>query len=216
MSRIPTITEQELSNLNPAGIDEDFLARLTACAEGTHASLSGDEATFETRLRALRPRAISSALHSSLLAALGDTPFAVDEKIVLFNKPSSGTFAAGRKKSAFRFNVAAAAAVALLGSLAAFMVPAETQKSQSAVTGDMPESFPAPITTMPSLVAPASFNRNPSETRDEGVIWRGKNQPHRVLRMTYKEKVIVMDPAGNPVSVDRPRFEYVIIPEKID
>jgi len=216
MSRIPTITEQELSILNPAGLDEDFLSRLTACAEGTHASLSDGEAAFETRLRALRPRVISSALQSSLLEALGDTPFAVDDKIVLFNKPSSGTVATDKKKSAFRFNVAAAAAVALLGSLAAFMVPAKTNQGQTAETGDASESVSPPFTTAPSMVAPASFNRNPSETRDEGVIWRGKNQPHRVLRMTYMEKVTVMDAAGNTESVERPRFEYVIIPEKID
>ncbi len=218
MSRIPTITEQELSKLKPAGLDGDFLSRLTDCAEGTHTCLSVDEVAFEARVRALRPRAIPGALHSSLLDALGDTPFAVDEKIVLFNKPSSGTVVMGRKKSAFPFNVAAAAAVALLGSLAAFMIPANTQKGQSAETGDTPESFPAPLpfTTAPSMVAPASFNRNPSETRDVGVIWRGKNEPHRVMRETYMEKVIVMDSAGNPVVKDRPRFEYVIIPEKID
>lgn len=216
MSRIPTITERELSNLNPAGLDEDFLSRLTACAEGTHAHLSDGEAALETRLRALRPGAIPNALRSSLLDALGDTPFAVDDKILLFNKPSNGASATGQKKSSLRFNIAAAAAVALLGSLAALMVPAETKHSQTAVTGDKSEALPPPFTTAPSMIAPASFNRNPSETRDEGVIWRGKNQPHRVLRMTYMEKVTVLDAAGNPAIVERPRFEYLIVPEKID
>ncbi len=216
MSKIPTITEQELSNLNPAGLREDYLARLTACAEGVHASLSDDEVAFEARLRALRPSVISSALQASLLDSLGDTPFAVDEKIVLFNKPSSAAVAGGAKKISLRFNVAAAAAVALLGSLAAFMIPTETRKELSTETRDAPESFSSPLSTAPSQVAPASFNGNPSETRDEGVIWRGKNQPHRVLRMTYMDKVSVMDAAGNPVSEERPRFEYVIIPEKID
>ena len=216
MSRIPTITERELSNLKPAGLDEDFLSRLTACAEGIHAHLSDDEAALETRLRALRPGAIPNALRSSLLDALGDTPFAVDDKILLFNKPSNGASVTGQKKSALRFNIAAAAAVALLGSLAALMVPAETKDGQTAVTVDKSESLSPPFTTAPSMITPASFNRNPSETRDEGVIWRGKNQPHRVLRMTYMEMVTVLDAAGNPVSVERPRFEYVIVPEKID
>jgi hypothetical protein len=96
------------------------------------------------------------------------------------------------------------------------MVPAETKHVQTAVTGDKSESLSPPFTTAPSMIAPASFNRNPSETRDEGVIWRGKNQPHRVLRMTYMEKVTVLDAAGNPASVERPRFEYLIVPEKID
>lgn len=216
MSKIPTITERELSNLNPTGLDDDFLSRLTACAEGTHVQLFDEEAAFEARLRALRPRSIPNALRSSLLDALGDTPFAVDDKILLFNKPSNGASVTGQKKSALRFNIAAAAAVALLGSLAALMVPAETKHVQTAVTGDKSESLSPPFTTAPSMIAPASFNRNPSETRDEGVIWRGKNQPHRVLRMTYMEKVTVLDAAGNPAIVEKPRFEYVIVPEKID
>jgi len=216
MSSIPTNTEQELSNLNPAGLEEDFLARLTACADGTHANLSDDEVAFEIRLLTLRPRAIPSALQNSLLFKLGDTPFAVDEKIVLFSMPSRGTGATGNKKSAYRFNVAAAAAVALLGSFAALMVPAETGKELSAQAGDGRESPSAPIIPVPSLVAPAGFNRNISETRDEGVIWRGKNQPHRVLRLTYTDQVTAKDAAGNPVVKAQPRVEYVIIPEKID
>lgn len=212
MSRIPTITEQELSNLHPRGLNEDFLARLTACAEGTHVNLSEDEAAFETRLRALRPRTIPSALQASLLNVLGDTPFAVDDKIVLFNKSSSAPNMVGQKRSAFRFNIAAAAAVALLGSLAAFMVPAGTGKDRSAQAADAT----VPAVTAPSHIAPTGFTPNPSETRDEGVIWRGKNQPHRVLRLTYMDQVVTKDANGNPVTEQRPRVEYVITPEKID
>lgn len=211
MSRIPTITEQQLRNLNPAGIDADFLARLTASAEGTLTNLSGDEAAFENRLRAIRPRTIPAGLHASLLETLGDMPYAVDEKIVLFNKPAVAT---GKARSTFRLNYAAAAAVALLGAIAAFMVPAETAEKQIAGTGAAPEPFSAPFTPAPSLVAPVS--RNLSDTRDEGVVWRGKNQPHRVLRLTYMDRVTVMDADGNPVTEQRPRVEYVIIPEKID
>lgn len=216
MSRIPTITEQELGNLQPKGLDEDFIARLTACAEGTQLELSEDEAAFETRLRAIRPRTIPSALQISLLEVLGDTPFSVDEKIVLFSKPSFATVMAGKKRSVFRFNVAAAAAVALLGALAAFMVPAETRNDQKTASGNATESFPAPLAPAPELVAPAFFNPGASETRDEGVIWQGKNQPHRVLRRTYMDQVLTKDADGNPVTELRPRVEYVIIPEKID
>ena len=216
MSRIPTITEQELGNLQPKGLDEDFLARLTACAEGTQLELSEDELAFETRLRAIRPRTIPSALQSSLLDALGDTPFSVDEKIVLFNKSSSATVVAGNKRSAFRYHVAAAAAVALLGALAAFMVPAETRNDPKTATGNATGSFPAPLAPAPELVAPAFFNPNASETRDEGVIWQGKNQPHRVLRRTYMDQVLSKDADGKSIIELRPRVEYVIIPEKID
>ncbi len=214
MSRIPTITEQRLSNLNPAGLDGDFLARLTACAEGTNANLSEDEAAFENRLRAIRPRTIPSNLHTTLLATLDGSPFAVDEKIVLFHKSAVGSVGTDKSRNTFRFNLAAAAAVALLGSIAAFMVPTENDKDRSADTGAAAGSFSAPLSPAPSLLAPIS--RNLSDTRDEGVVWRGKNQPHRVLRLTYMDQVTVMDAEGNPATEQRPRVEYVIIPEKID
>lgn len=216
MSRIPTITEQQLGNLNPAGIDGDFLARLTASAEGTLTNLSEDEAAFEHQLRSIRPKAIPANLSASLLEALGDTPFAVDEKIVLFNKPSAGTVGAGKGRNAFRFNLAAAAAVALLGSIAAFIVPADTAKYQSAYIPDLAEPVITPVAPATSLVAPAGFQRDLSDTRDEGVVWRGKNEPHRVFRRAYTERLTVRDANGNPISTARPRVEYVLIPEKID
>lgn len=220
MSKIPTITESQLGSLNPAGLDEDFLARLTASAEGTYTSLSADEASLEDKLRAFRPRTIPAGLHASLLKSLGDTPFAVDEKIVLFNKPAAGTTSNGKTRGAFRLNLAAAAAVALLGAIAAFLVPSDTAKNESAQTEVplRPETVTLAPQTLPAFpaspIAPAS--RNLSDTRDEGVVWRGKNQPHRVLRLTYMDQVTVMDAEGNPIPTQRPRVEYVIIPEKID
>jgi hypothetical protein len=216
MSKMPTITEQELNTLHPKGLDEDFLARLAASAEGSDMNISADEAAFEGYLRSQRPRPIPISLQNSLLDALGDTPFAMDGKIVLFNKPSSATVIVDKKRSMFRFNIAAAAAVALLGSLAALMVPAETQGDQKTVAGDPSPSLSAPLATSPSAIAPASFSRNPSETRDEGVIWRGKNEPHRVHRLTYMDQVTVTGADGKMRTTMRPRVEYVIIPEKID
>lgn len=213
MSRIPTITEQELSHLQPTGLDEDFLARLTACAEGSDVKLSEDEIAFEVSLRALRPRAIPGSLQNSLITALGDTPFAVNEKILLFHKSSAAAVIPSKKRKTFRFNVAAAAAVALLGSLAALMVPAGNPNSQIVEEGDMPGLAPAPITSAPSQIAPASFG---SQTRDEGVIWRDKTQPHRVIRRVFMEQVMTQDANGRPVTEQLPRLEYMIIPEKID
>ncbi|MFM2199482.1 MAG: hypothetical protein RLZZ505_2914 [Verrucomicrobiota bacterium] len=216
MSKMPTIIEQELNNLQPTGIEEDFLARLTACAEGSDLNLSEDEAAFETRLRTLRPRRIPNSLQNSLLDALGDTPFAMDEKIVLFNKPSSGAVVTAKKRSMFRLNIAAAAGVALLGSLAALLVPAKTHSAQKTATVEPVPSYSAPIGPSPSAIAPASFDRELSGTRDEGVIWRGKNEPHRVLRLTYMDQATVTGADGKPRTTMRPRVEYVIIPEKID
>jgi hypothetical protein len=216
MSRIPTITEQQLGNLKPTGLDGDFLTRLTACAEGTHGLLSEEETAFEASLRAIRPRKIPAGLSASLLDALGDTAFSVEDKIVLFNKPTT-IVAAGKARNGFRFNIAAAAAaVAMLGAIAAFIVPAQPAENRSANTGNNTAGHPVPSPAAPSLVAPVGFIRNLSGTRDEGVVWRGRNQPHRVLRLTYTDQMTVMDTDGNPVRIEKPRVEYVIIPERID
>jgi hypothetical protein len=216
MSRIPTITEQELYNLKPARLDEDFLVRLTACTEGRHSDLSEHEVAFEMQLRTIHPKAIPSALHASLLDALDGSPFAVDDKIVLFNKPKSGSAAVSRPKTAFRFNLAAAAAVAMLGSIAALMMPDGTDTYIGAKLGDSPMPISAPAVPTPAHISPAGFGTKPSDTRDEGVIWRGKNQPHRVLRLTFMDQVTIQDPQGNPLIKKQPRVEYLIIPEKVD
>jgi hypothetical protein len=205
MPKIPSITEQELQNLSPFGLDENFLLRLTACAEGTAASLTDDELDFENHLHTIRPRTVPASLHTSLLGILGDAPFAVDEKIVLFNKATAGT-GSGKTRGFFRFNIAAAAAVALLGSIAAFIVPDGSGGTQTANAGDAKVPVNAPPLPESINVAPASFNRYLSETRDEGVIWRGKNQPHRVFSHTIVD----------PFSMEKSRVEYLIIPEKVD
>lgn len=211
MPNIPSISEQEFRDLAPAVLDDGFLSRLTACAEGTQTALSEGELEFGDRLRSIQPRNVPSGLSASLLAAIGDAPFAVDDKILLFNKPANP--APRKRGNLFRFNIAAAAAVALLGSIAAFMVPAGSPNKTS---GNGPVPAISPALPGASNFVPASYNRNLSETRDEGVIWRGKNQPHRVLRLTYMEQVTMENENGESVRMEQPRVEYVIIPELVD
>lgn len=217
MSKIPSPTEQALGALQPAGLDDAFLSRLTACAEQTDAVLSGDEILFGAQLQKIQPRGISAAMNAELMAAIGDLPFAVDEKIVLFNKsklasPRSG----GKTGNIFRFNIAAAAAVAILGSIAALMLPDNSvEKSNTVASSPSVESVTPPV-SLSSNFAPASYNRNLSNTQDEGVVWQNPNQPHRVLRLSYTDKVTMKNEKGEMIQVEQPRTEYVLIPEKID
>jgi len=208
MPIIPTIFEQELRSQAPARLDAAFLDRLTSCAEGSVGELPAGDVEFATLLGAVKPRAIPAALKSSLFDALDGTPFAIDEKIVLFHGQAKA--ARVESRSFRRFHIAAAAAVAILGAAAAFMVP----HGDTTETADLRI---APASTVDSShFAPAGYGSNLSETRDEGVIWRGKNQPHRVLRLTYMEKVTMKNADGETYQQERPRYEYVIIPEKID
>lgn len=209
MPEIPTIFEQELRNQAPARLDGEFLDRLTACAEGSLTDLSAGDEEFAALLGAIKPRPLPAALQSSLSDALDGIPFAVDEKIVLFHGQAKAGH--GKSRSFRHFNIAAAAAVAILGAAAAFMVP------QGGRTETAERSLPPASGTVSNAnFAPAGFGRNLIETRDEGVIWRGKNQPHRVLRRTYMENVTMENADGETYKVERPHYEYVIIPEKID
>ncbi len=209
MPKIPTLLEQELLNHAPARLDPAYLERLTSCAEETFTDLPALDEEFAARLAAAKPRPVPAALQSSLAAELGGTPFAVDGKIVLFHGGSKGG-PVDRRSIFRRTNVAAAAAVAVLGAAAALLVPQRADTSTAAAA-------PTVVRTLPNAqFAPAGYGRDLSETRDEGVIWRGKNQPHRVLRLTYMEKVTMQNARGETYQVERPHHEYVIIPEKID
>lgn len=214
MSKIPTIAEQKLADLQPNKLDEDFMARLLASADGSLTELTGAELQFETSLRKFSPPKLSSSFDSALLNILNDTPFHVDEKIVLFHKSASQAKEAPSKFR--RFNLGAAAAVALLGSLAAWITPLQDNKTAATPTERNIESTPSLTNSAPNSFAPAGFNRNLSDTRDEGVIWNPSNRPHRVLRFTYMDRVTLKNEKGESIQVEQPREEYVIIPEKID
>jgi hypothetical protein len=214
MSKIPTIAEQKLADLQPNKLDEDFMSRLLASTDGSLTELTDAERQFETSLCKFSPPKLSSSFDSTLIDILNNTPFHVDEKIVLFHKSTSRASAAPSKFR--RFNIAAAAAVALLGSLAAWITPTPNKETVVVVPERIIQQ-PSPITTQtPSSFAPAGFNRSLSGTRDEGVIWNPSNRPHRVMRFTYMERVTMKNEKGELIQVEQPRVEYVVIPEKLD
>lgn len=221
MSNIPSITEQEFLTLNPCGLNETFLSRLTACAEETFTELSEEETGFEDQLRSIRPRNTQFSLLQSLHGKIGDLPFAVDEKIVLFNKSNSRPLAdskRGRASNIFGFNLAAAAAVALLGSIAALMLPGNVP-ANSLSASSTPEAKKIELLTAPvvaSNIAPAAYNQTLVETSDEGVIWQTHTKPLRVLRHTFNDNFTTADENGGAIEQQQPHVEYSLIPEKVD
>lgn len=226
MSKIPSITEQELLALNPCALDQTFLSRLTACAEETYAGLSDEETAFESELRAIRPRDVQASFLETLHSSIADVPFAVDEKIVLFNKSNQSSRSAaktGGRSNIFRFNIAAAAAVALLGSLAALMMPGNANlDAPSASTSTENETIPAFVSPTPpniapvTNIAPAGYNRTLVGTSDEGVIWQSDTKPFRVLRHTFNDSFTTEGEHGESIQKEQPHVEYSLIPEKVD
>lgn len=218
MSEIPTITELELKSLVPAELDGGYLARLTACAEETYARVSGVEAAFENQLRAMRPARVPAVELDRLLGKIGDTPFAVNEKIVLFNKANAARAGASERggfRKILRFDIAAAAAVALLGSMAALMLPTDGGAGGPSASGRESAEGSSSLAVSPSHIAPVSRNRIFTGTVDEGVVWQSETQPLRVLRHTFNDRV-TRGGDGGVVSEDLPHVEYSLVPEKVD
>jgi len=217
MKKIPSQTERDMQAMNPCRLDEEFMVRLAACADGTATELTSEELAFEESLRVNNPSAVTASFSAALAELVCDTPFSVDDKIVLFHKSSSQNLRP--RVSAFRrvlrSNLAAVAAVALLGGFAALMLPEQSLERPTSAQSTPNESFSDFIHSGDQF-SPASFNRKLDDTRDEGVMWQGENQPHRVLRFKYIDRVTLTNEKGEAVEVEQPREEIVIIPERLD
>lgn len=210
MTPDPPSLEAELRELRAVALDEAFLTRLEASAEGTWTELSQQEVRYENLLRATRPAKLEPAFLADLEAIVRDVPFIADAKIVPFPKVAA---VAPTRRS--RPIWGAAAAVALIGAATALMMP----------TGKGPETAPSRLASVPSAsikssagvnFVPAGFNRGLSEVHDEGVVWKSNNQPHSVVRVVYKDLVTLKDANGNTVQVEQPRVEYMLVPAKTD
>jgi len=203
--------ESELQGLRPSPVDDALLDRLEACTDGSLTVLTPTELQFEASLRKFSPQSLPADLMADLEGVFAGVPFAKDEKVVLFPKHSKDR----EKISRFpRPMWAAAAAVALIGAASALLIPAGKQPSAPVAKASTPAPF-SPITRENNIV-PASYGNAPSEAHEEGVIWNDNNQPHRVMKMTYHDVVKTRNAQGKVVEVVRPRYEYILIPEKVD
>lgn len=210
MTPDPPTLEAELRELKVIALDDSFLTRLEASAAGTWAEPTGQEIRFEKSLRGFQIAKLDAAFLAELETIVRDVPFALDEKIVPFVK--AAPTAPARRKYSFG---AAAAAIAMIGAATALLMPGG--KAPQNAPRQVASSHSAPITgAAANHFVPASFNRGLSEVRDEGVIWKSNNQPHRIVRVVYKDQVTLKDAQGRTVEVEQPRVEYMLVPAKTD
>lgn len=206
----PTSLEAQLRELQATALDDALLLRLEAAADGTLTQPGHEEIRFEALLRKTSPARLSPDFLAQLEAIVHEVPFSVNEKIVLF--PKANTSSHTRRQ---RPMWGAAAAVALIGAASALLTPAgkapEKIVRQSAPVS--PVSPPVSLTANSNFV-PASFNRGVSEVHDEGVVWKSDNQPHSLVRVTYKDKITLKDKQGRTFQVEQPRVEYMLVPAK--
>jgi hypothetical protein len=209
MSPVPPNIEQELSQLSPLVLDDEFLTRLEACAEGVLTELNQAELRFEIELRKNGPAKLPQEFLATLEGIVREVPFPRDEKILLF--PKAGSVLSGPNRNRIW---STAAAVALMGALSAFLIP--SQKAPLQVTSQSSDPAQAPSTADGRNFVPASFNRGLSEVHDEGVIWKSNNQPQTLVRVVYKDQITLTDANGRTVLVEQPRVEYMLVPARTD
>ena len=115
---------------------------------------------------------------------------------------------------------AVAAAVALLGAMAAFFTPglrdnpAVARAPQETVAGlHMPGHGASGSRTG---FVPAGSRAGVREVRDEGLVWPNNGQqPLRRVKVVYFERVTLVNERGEKIEVEKPRVEYILLPEKI-
>jgi hypothetical protein len=201
--------EAELRDLKAVGLDESFLTRLEASADGTWTELTCQEIRFEESLRKNSAAPLPADLMAELERIVAKVPFPAEVNILPF--PAAITAPPRRRQ---RPMWSAAAAVAIIGAATALLVP--TGRTPENHSRQVTAAAPSVASPAPRNFVPAGFNTNLSEVHDEGVIWKSNNQPHSVVRIVYKDQMILKDANGRTVQVEQPRVEYMLVPAKTD
>jgi len=197
--------EDTLKGLRPASPDAACMERLLGAVEGRLQRRDPSLAGVELELGAMRPRALSPAAAERLLETVARVPFPVDEKVVLF--PGAAKPAA-KDRSPLPW-YAAAAAVAVAGAFSAFMIGGGEPQGRPSLAGQG-------MSRTAEGFVPASVGTGLDEARDEGVRWTADGKPVRMVRVIYKDRVKYRNAEGEIIEVERPRVEYLVVPEKID
>ncbi len=206
--------DPDLRTLRAAALDDALLDRLDACANGQWTRIEPAELAFERSLKALAPAKLPAALMASLETITAAAPFPIEEaKILSFPEKNSAP------RRSHRSGWAAAAAVAICGALTALMLPhggtTNRVADSTTITAPAPSSSGNSAIQQDRLV-PAGFNSGISETRDEGVVWSPDKTPHRVVRVVSMDKVTYKDASGRTYQIEKPRVDYILVPDKAD
>lgn len=227
--------EAQLLCLKPAALSQDFEQRCLAALTQTLEDISLVQQRTAQHAEQAHPGALPAHLLRKLEACVANTPFPLDDNVVLFTRGNAQATAPAAKRRKFsRAQLSAAAAALVVGISSAFLIPFSPAPSanlaaQPKVTTTAPQidtvhnakqtgglvASNAVANPAASHVIPASYGNNIQEATDEGVVWQG-NTARRMLRVVYKQKVSYINPQGQKVEYERPRVEYILAPEKIN
>jgi hypothetical protein len=222
MSQDLTSLENDLRKLRPALLDQAMIERLEGCAAGNWDRTRPLELQVEHTLRNNAPAPLDEMMIARILSEVTSVPFPQQEPKILPFPASATAPAASRPARQSSRWLASAAAVAIMGALAAMMVPQPTGNGSNLATRDTPRSSESRPTAQASArpssfpLVPAGLNRSLREASDEGVVLNNQHLPHRILKFVYNEQVTYKDNQGRTYQVEQPRVEYFIVPAKTD
>jgi hypothetical protein len=199
--------EATLKGMRPIAPDAACMDRLLAAVERRTPTA---DVTMERELSRLRPSALAGGVQERLLETVSAVPFPVDEKVLLFpgqRKPVAA------KAPARRPWLAAAAAVAVLGAFSALMIGPQNGSNTGPVAGKGRDSGPVTSSHDPRLIDASVGLRS---AQDEGLTWTRDGRPMRRVKVIYMDKVKYAGSDGKIVEMERPRVEWLLVPEKID
>ena len=167
--------------------------------------MDADLRKFEEELERLSPAAMPDGMIARMAAAMdGWADAEEEEKVVPF--PRGQAEGRGSSRNGFW---AAAAAVALLGALAAFFVP---PNGGSKLAGNSGVATPY----LAASFAPVGAERNIVNASDEGFVVMRDAVPHRAVRVEYMDRIELRNDQGERVEVEAPRVRIVLIPVRVD
>ena len=172
---------------------------------------------FERELAAMQPSRVSARLLERIAAGVAALPDPASAKVVPF---PGGARPIVRHTSGARW-LAVAAAVALLGAVAAILTPGLRHPSPVAQNprdnaAGMPAAGQGTTAAARRGFVPTGSHAGVREVRDEGLLWPNKGeQPLRRVRVVYFERITLVNEHGEKIEVERPRVEYILLPEKI-
>jgi hypothetical protein len=212
MSSDSSHIDSQLRDLRASALDEALLDRLDACANGQWTRLDPTELAFENSLKESTPASLPASLMRSLEGITAAVPFPnPDARIIEF--PEKAAPIRRHRNQGW----AVAAAVALCGAVTALMVPHEASKPGTiASTPATVGSSPSSTATSGDRLVPAGFNTGIREASDQGVVWQPNSTPHRVLKVVSMDKVTYKDESGRTYQIEKPRVDYILVPDKAD
>ncbi len=214
--------EEQLCQLNPGVLSPGMLDRMELVMGAATALSSGDDLTeLEVHLDQMSPAAVPGDMLTRMCDAMDQwhEDSSKQEKVIPFaaDQRNSPRFLSGGMLSA-------AAAVAVLGAVAALVFPHVTSSQNSTIAdgGSPSQPFTEPAFSTPGI-APSEITQNATftsdalshkvtSTRDRGVIFSEDNTPLRCIRIDYVDKITVTDKEGREIEIKTPGVDFMLIP----